>query len=323
MEDVVFGIDIGGTTTTFGLVNTKGEILTESKILTLATEHVTKFLPRLFAELHAMKKSVEDINLVGIGVGVPNGNYLRGTVEKPANLKWGDETPLADLLEAEFKIPVVLTNDANAAALGEMKYGVAQGMKNFIEITLGTGLGSGVVIDGRLVYGHSGFAGELGHLNIKEDGRQSPFGLRGSLEAYVSVTGLRRTLSKMLADSTSPSKLRDVSFNELTGEMISEAAWNGDKVALEAFEYTGHFLGKALAGSVLYTSPEAIILFGGLANAKELILQPTLRYMDKYMLPIFKGTVKVMLSALQRKNAAVLGASALIWLELEEKKKSK
>lgn len=317
--NAVIGIDIGGTTTTFGLVNEKGDILKEATIPTKAEEHVTKYLPRLFKELHDLLSAHSEVQLKGIGVGAPNANYYKGTIEKPANLKWGDETPLKDLIEQEFKVRTALTNDAKAAAIGEMKFGVAQTMKNFIMITLGTGLGSGIVVNGELVYGHTSFAGELGHLIVKDDGRMSPFDRRGSLEAYVSVTGLRRTVSKMLADLTYPSELRSVPYEKLTGEMISEAALKGDKVALEAFEYTGFFLGRALANAVLFTSPEAIVLFGGLAHAKDLIFQPTLRYMEKYMLPVFRGTVRLMLSGLQDKNAAVLGSAALIWHELEKK----
>jgi len=317
----VFGIDIGATTSTLGIVNEKGELLKEGQILTLALEHVTKFLPRLYREMDSMAKSVTDLEVKGIGIGAPNSNFYKGTIEKPANLSWGDETPIVDLVKDKFGLPVFLTNDANAAAIGEMKFGCAQNMKNFLLITLGSGLGSGLVVDGKLVHGATGFAGELGHLLIKEDGRESAYGRRGSLEAYVSVTGLRRTVAKFLADSKSFSKLRDVSYNDLTGEMISDAAIQGDPIALEAFEYTGMFLGRALANSVLYLSPEAIVLFGGLANAKDLIFQPTLKHMEKNMMPVFKRTVKLLLSGLQNKNAAVLGASALAWSELEEAQK--
>jgi glucokinase len=317
--NIVIGLDIGGTTTTFGLVNEKGDILKEATIPTKAEEHVTKFLPRLYKEIHELLDAHKDAHLKGIGIGAPNANFYKGTIEKPANLKWGDETPLVDIMEQEFKVKTALTNDAKAAAIGEMKFGVTKDIKNFIMITLGTGLGSGIVVNGDLVYGHTSFAGELGHLIVKEEGRMSPFDRRGSLEAYVSVTGLRRTVSKMLADLTYPSELRSVPYDKLTGEMISEAALKGDKVALEAFEYTGMFLGKALSNAVLFTSPEAIVLFGGLAYAKDLIFQPTLRYMEKYMLPVFRGTVRLMLSGLQDKNAAVLGSAALIWHELGKK----
>ncbi len=320
VKEVALGIDIGGTTTTFGIVDHQGNILADSKIMTHAKEHVTRFLPRLYEALNTLINDCPSpILLKGAGIGAPNGNYLRGTVEKPANLRWGDETPLAELISKEFGVPTVLTNDANAAALGEMRYGATKGMKNFLMITLGTGLGSGLVVDGKLVYGHTGFAGELGHMNVKEEGREGPFGLKGSLEAYVSVTGIRRTVSKMLADSAADSQLRDISYNQLTGEMITDAALKGDKIALAAFDYTGQFLGKALATAILFLSPEAIVLFGGLANAKDLIFQPTLKHMDTYMHPVFKGSVKLMLSELQHKNAAVLGSAALIWEELDKR----
>jgi glucokinase len=320
--DVTLGIDIGGTTTTFGFVDIEGNIFAEDSILTLADEHVTLFLPRIYEAIDKLYDQVKDIvNLLGIGIGAPNANYFKGTVENPPNLQWGNVVHLADLFERQYKIPAVLTNDANAAALGEMKFGVAKGMKNFILITLGTGLGSGIVVDGDLVYGHTGFAGEMGHTTVNYGGRLCGCGRRGCLETYVSVTGIRRTVSKLLADSLVHSELRNISQNELTGEMISKAALNGDKIALEAFEYTGRILGTKLAEAVLFTSPEAIIMFGGLANSKDLILQPTLRHMDENMFHVFRGTVRLMFSSLQDKNAAVLGASGLIWHELEKRQK--
>jgi glucokinase len=320
-SDITLGIDIGGTTTTFGFVDREGNILAESAILTKSAEHVTTFLPRLYEAIDSLFKEISaDFNWIGIGIGAPNANYFRGTVENPPNLQWGGIVPLADLFEKQYKTPTVLTNDANAAALGEMKFGAAKGMKDFILITLGTGLGSGIVVGGDLVYGYSGFAGELGHTTVNYDGRLCGCGRRGCLETYVSVTGIRRTVSKLLADSLIHSELRDVSQNDLTGEMITNAALKGDKIALEAFEYTGSILGHKLAEAVLYTSPEAIIMFGGLAHAKELILQPTLNYLEENMFSIFKGSVKLMFSQLQHKNAAVLGASALIWHELDVKR---
>lgn len=317
--DYVIGIDIGATTTTFGLVDTVGNISNEGMIETRADEDATRFIPRLNEETGKLFECCgRDKKILGIGVGAPNGNYLKGTVDNPANLRWADETPLAQIISDKFSVKTVLTNDANAAALGEMHFGVAKGMRDFIEITLGTGLGSGIVVDGRLVYGHSGFAGELGHVIVREDGRESPFGRRGALEAYVSVTGLRRTVSKLLADSLQHSELRNISYRELTGEIITEAAMHGDGIALEAFEYTGNILGRGLANAVNFTSPEAIILFGGLAKAKDLIYVPTLRHLDKNLLPAFKGTVKLLLSGLLERNAGVLGAAALIRDELKQ-----
>ncbi len=318
-KELTLGIDIGGTTTTFGFVDIDGNILKESQFMTQAEDHVTAYLPRLFDAIdEAMAELEEGVVIKGIGMGAPNANYFRGTVENPPNLKWGGVVNLVELMQKKYKIPTVITNDANAAALGELRFGAARNMKNFILITLGTGLGSGIVVNGDVVYGHSGFAGEMGHLIVNYDGRLCGDGRRGCLEAYVSVTGIRRTVSKLLADSLVGSELRDVSQSELTGELITQAALKGDKIALEAFEYTGHILGQKLADTVLITSPEAIILFGGLANAKDLIFEPTLRHMEQSLFGPFKGTVKLMMSELQHRNAAVLGASGLIWHELEK-----
>lgn len=315
----VLGIDIGGTTTTIGFVTETGEILAESTMPTQGKDHITYYLPRLYEQINTLKSSLtSEINLKGIGVGAPNANFFKGTIENPPNLAWGGIIPFADILEKEYKVPVKITNDANAAAIGEMLFGAAKGMKNFILITLGTGLGSGIVIDGKLVYGHTGFAGELGHTTVKVNGRLCGCGKRGCLETYVSVTGIRRTVSKLLADTMEQSHLREVSQTNLTGEMITEAALRGDRVALQAFEYTGEVLGQKLADAIAFSSPEAIIFFGGLANAKDLIFQPTLQSMEKYIFPIFRGSVRLMLSSLQNKNAAVLGAGALIWNELKK-----
>lgn len=318
-KQVTLGIDIGGTSTTFGFVDEAGEILAESEMQTQAQEHVTYFLPRLFSAVNELYETIEsEVEWMAIGIGAPNGNYFRGTIENPPNLQWGGIIPFADLIQKHYKLPTVLTNDANAAALGEMKFGAAREMKDFILITLGTGLGSGIVVNGDLLYGSSGFAGEMGHVTVNFNGRICGCGRRGCLETYVSVTGIRRTVSKLLADSMEYSELRSVSQNDLTGEMISKAAWRGDKIALDAFEYTGRILGQKLSEAVLYTSPEAIILFGGLANSKDLILQPTLKHMEQNMFSIFKGTVRLLVSELQDKNAAVLGASGLAWHELHK-----
>jgi len=318
MEEIVLGIDIGGTTTTFGFVNKAGKILEETEFPTKANEHVTSFLPRLYQEVETLAKKLPEHQLKGIGMGAPNANFYRGTIEHPPNLDWGGVIEIKKIIEEHYKIPVAITNDANAAAIGEMKFGVAQDIKNFILITLGTGLGSGIVVDGDLLYGHTGFAGEMGQMIVKEGGRVCGDGRRGCLEAYVSVTGLRRTVAKMLADSLEASPLRAVSFEDLTGEMISEAASKGDKIALDAFEYTGDILGRAISNAILFTSPEAIIFFGGLAHAKDLILQPTLRALEQSYFKQFKGHTKLLISNLQDKNAAVLGAAALIWHELEK-----
>lgn len=320
-KQITLGIDIGGTTTTLGFVDKEGNILNEVEFPTNAKEHVTSYLPRLYSTINKLKTEIkEEYEWLGIGIGAPNANYYNGTIENPPNLAWGGGViNFTELLEKEYSIPCVLTNDANAAAIGEMTFGATKNMKNFVLITLGTGLGSGIIVNGELVYGHTGFAGELGHLIVNPDGRVCGDGRRGCLEAYVSVTGIRRTVAKLLADSTHYSDLRNISYNQLTGKMIYEAALKGDHIAIEAFEYTGQILGEKLADSVLYTSPEAIVLFGGLANAKDFILQPTLKYMEQRMFRMFKGTVKLMISELQDKNAAVLGASALIWHELNKR----
>jgi glucokinase len=321
-KDITLGIDIGGTTTTLGFVDNQGNILSETEILTLAQEHITSFLPRLYDTIDKMREDLgKDFNWLGIGIGAPNGNFYRGTIENPPNLKWGGVVNLVDLVKRQYNLPTLITNDANAAALGEMKFGAARGMRDFIVITLGTGLGSGIVVNGDLVYGHSGFAGEMGHLTVNIDGRMCGCGRRGCLETYVSVTGIRRTVSKLLADSMEVSELRNISPDQLTGKMIHQAALKGDKIALEAFEYTGNILGLKLAEAVAFSSPEAIILFGGLANAKEFIFQPTLQSLERNMFSIFKGSIKLLMSELQDRNAAVLGASGLIWHNLEKGKK--
>ncbi|MCU0447333.1 MAG: ROK family protein [Microscillaceae bacterium] len=319
--DLVLGIDIGGTTTTLGFVDKQGNILIETEILTLAHEHVTSFLPRLYDTIDKMREDLgKIINWLGIGIGAPNGNFYRGTIENPPNLQWGGVVNLVDLVKRQYNLPTLITNDANAAALGEMKFGAARQMRNFILITLGTGLGSGIVVNGDLVYGHSGFAGEMGHLTVNPEGRMCGCGRRGCLETYVSVTGIRRTVSKLLADSMTNSELRSISPQELTGKMIHHAALQGDKIALEAFQYTGDILGLKLAEAVAFSSPEAIILFGGLANAKEFILQPTLNSLERNLFSIFKGSVKLLMSELQDRNAAVLGAAGLIWHDLDKAK---
>lgn len=320
---VTLGVDIGGTTTTMGFVDREGNILAETVMPTQGQDHITAYLPRLFEEIDKLYKPlIGKAEWMGIGLGAPDSNYFRGTIENAHNFNWGGIIPVVDLVKKQYNLPTVITNDANAAALGEMKFGAARGMKDFIVITLGTGLGSGIVSNGELVYGYSGCAGELGHWTVNYDGRQCACGKRGCLETYVSVTGIRRTVSKLLADYIDFSELRKVSQEDLTGEMITKAALKGDKIAIEAFEYTGQILGQKLADAVAFSSPEAIILFGGLANAREFILQPTLQHMEKNMFHLFRGSAKLLISELLNKNAAVLGSSALIWHELEKNKKA-
>ena len=250
----------------------------------------------------------------GIGVGAPNGNFYTGTIEYAPNLPWKGIIPLCKLLQDEFKLPVVLTNDANAAALGEMKYGAAKDMKDFIMITLGTGVGSGIVTNGTLVYGHDGFAGELGHIIIIPDGRyHEGTGKKGSLESYASATGVRLTTLEFLKNSTTPSLLRDIPADELDSKKVYDAAMAGDQLAKDVFDYTGKILGMALANFVMFSSPEAIILFGGLTKAGDLILKPTREHMEANLIQVFQNKVKILVSHLKESDAAILGASALAW----------
>lgn len=320
MTEVVIGIDIGGTFTKFGIVDRDGNCLKENFTSTDKYTEFDVYLEHLHTEIEELIGSInEDISIKGVGIGAPNGNYYQGTIEHAPNLNWKGIIPFVERLKEYFPgLPVVLTNDANAAAIGEMIYGGAKNMDNFIVITLGTGLGSGIVVSGNVVYGHDGFAGELGHVNVKHRGRFCGCGKRGCLETYVSATGIKRTVFKLLAEMVETSELRDISFNDLTAKMISEAAKKGDKIALEAFEITGRILGVKIADAVACTSPEAIFVFGGLSQAGELIFQPTIKNMEENLFPIYKGKVKVLPSQLQDANAAVLGASALAWKELSK-----
>ncbi|MEO9802873.1 MAG: ROK family protein [Reichenbachiella sp.] len=316
MADFVLGIDIGGTYTKYGLVDKKGKVVDEGAFNTHAKEKIEIFLKELKKNISPV---VEGKSVIGVGVGAPNVNHFDGTIKQAANIQWGDDVPLKKLIQQVFDLPTALTNDANAAALGEMKYGGAQGMKNFVVFTLGTGLGSGFVVNGELVYGNSGFAGEIGHVSVNPDGRFCGCGRRGCLETYVSATGIKKTVFKMMADYARPSVLRDVSYNDMTAEMITNAAREHDYIAIKAFEYTGQIFGQKLADTVVHTSPEAIFLFGGLVNAGDYLLDPAVYYMEKFMFKPFKKSVKLLPSALMDKNAAVLGAAALAWDELGDK----
>jgi len=287
--------------------------LTKTEMLyTDAHDTIDTFLKALYEKSAALIQQT-GATLVGVGVGAPNANYYKGTIEYPPNLKWKGVTQFVDLFQKYYDVPMVLTNDANAAAIGEMVYGGAKGMKDFIVITLGTGLGSGIVSNGELIYGHNGFAGEIGHSLVNVFGRRCGCGRRGCLETYVSATGIKRTIYKLLADYNGESELVGTSFENLTADKITEAAKRGDKVAIAAFEYTGRVLGMKLADAVVHTGPEAIFLFGGLTKADEHIFEPTIRYMEDHMLNVFKGKVKLLPSELNDRNAAVLGAAALIW----------
>ena len=332
MKKLVFGIDIGGTNTAFGLVDEKGEIFGESAISTRSYMSYDDY-PRYIEDLAtAMKTLLNSINfnydLVGIGIGAPNGNYYKGTVEIPSNLwKYSKEQieagkkdedrifNLADDLGKHFNgVPVYVTNDANAATIGEMVYGNAKGMQDFVMITLGTGLGSGFVANGEMIYGHDGFAGEFGHVIVeRNNGRACGCGRRGCLETYVSATGIKRTAFELMAKMNNDSDLREIPFSKFEAVMLSTAADKGDAIAIEAFRYTGEVLGKSLADLVATTSPEAIILFGGLAKAGKFLFEPTKWYMEENMLSVFKNKVEILPSGIEGKNAAILGSAALIW----------
>lgn len=315
--ETVIGIDIGGTYTKYGLVDQAGRVYAENSISTHEHKDINSFLKVLHKAIMGSSEILkDDLKIRGIGIGAPNGNYYTGTIEYAPNLNWKGKIPLADMLGEYFNVPVVLTNDANAAALGEMMYGSARNMEHFIVVTLGTGLGSGIVVNGNVVYGHDGFAGEMGHITAVENGRQCGCGRKGCLETYASATGIRRTVYELLANRTEDSELRSIAGNELTAKMIAQEAGKGDKIALKAFDLTGRTLGRCLADAVAYTSPEAIFLFGGLAKAGNLLFKPVREYLEKNLLPIFRNKVKVLPSGLMDTNAAVLGAASLIWKEL-------
>jgi glucokinase len=322
MKEVVIGIDIGGTYTKYGIIDRAGNCLDEDFLSTSTYKEFDAYIENLHSHIENSCQSInDDLSIVGIGIGAPNGNYYKGTIENPPNLNWKGIIPFVDKFKNYYgNIPIVLTNDANAAALGELIYGGAKGMKNFVVITLGTGLGSGIVVNGEIVYGYSGFAGELGHVNVKLRGRDCGCGRKGCLETYASATGLKRTIFRLMAERTIDSELRKFSYNDLSAKMITESARKGDPLAVEAFEYTGRILGSKLADIVAHTSPEAIFLLGGLSQARELIINPTRKALDENLFPIFRNKVRVLLSSLMDKNAAVLGAAALAWKESEREK---
>jgi glucokinase len=321
-KKVVAGVDIGGTNTVIGFVDRDGNIMMEDRFKTHQYPLFEDFVTALYERIESnYKKAEAETELIGIGIGAPMGNINKGTIEYPANLPWKGIMPLADILHKHTDLPIIVTNDANTAAVGEMIYGGAKGMKDFVVITLGTGLGSGFVVDGKLIYGHDGFAGELGHTSIRpgESNRDCGCGKKGCIETYASASGLKRTLLKVMADSIEPSPLRKFSFEELDAKIIHDAALQGDHIAISAFEHTGKMLGFKLADVVAHTNPEAIFLFGGLALAKDLIFEPTKRYMEENLLYIYRGKVKLLESKLSTQNAAVLGASSLIWSVKEQK----
>ncbi|MBS1759623.1 MAG: ROK family protein [Bacteroidetes bacterium] len=316
MPQYAIGIDLGGTNTKFGVVDKNGNILKQDHIATDSHEQVEDFIRELYEHINPMiQESGGNDQFVGIGIGAPNGNFYTGNIEYAANLKWKGIVPLAKLVSEKFNLPAKLTNDANAAAVGEMMYGTAKGMKHFILITLGTGVGSGIVIDGKIVLGNDGFAGELGHTIIRPGGRLHPgTGIRGVLESYASATGVRETALEMLTQQPdTPSLLRDFAANDtITSEIVYDCAMKNDKIANDVFTYTGEILGQSLANFVMFSSPEAIILFGGLANAGDLILNPTKQAMEANLIQVFKNKVAIKFSQLPEADAAILGASALV-----------
>ncbi|ADQ78337.1 glucokinase [Paludibacter propionicigenes WB4] len=311
----VIGMDMGGTNTVFGIVDTRGNVISKSAIKTGTHTDVNLYINDIHAELSKLIEAAGGIGKIkGIGVGAPNGNYYTGNIEFAPNLPWKGIVPFANLMADKFGVPAALTNDANAAAVGEMTYGAAHGMKNFIMITLGTGVGSGIVIDGKVVYGHDGFAGELGHVNVmRNNGRLCGCGKSGCLETYASATGVARSAREILETSTKESLLRNIPVESITSKDVFDAAMQGDEVAKEIFNYTGKILGESFADFVAFSAPEAIVLFGGLSKAGDLILNPIKENMEKNLLPIWKGKVKVLFSELKEADAAVLGASALAW----------
>jgi glucokinase len=325
MKTVAIGVDIGGTNTAIGVVDVDGNVLVKDTISTPSHGDINKYISELAEAIRELIHSVLLLNpeseVLGIGIGAPNGNYYKGTIEHAPNLSFKGVVPFVKLLME--KIPemktIALTNDANAAALGEMIYGGAKGMKDFAMYTLGTGVGSGLVVGGNLVYGHDGFAGECGHTTLIPEGRLCGCGGRGHLEAYCSAPGMKRTAFEIMArENASNSLLAEKSFVELDSKMIFEAAEKGDAVALEVFEQTGEWLGQALADTVHHNSPEAIFLFGGPTAAGEYIFKPTRESMEKHLLPIFKNKIKVLPSQLKSGDAAIVGASALVYKELDK-----
>lgn len=315
MKPYVLGIDIGGTNTVFGIVDARGTVIASNSIKTAKHPDINDYIDELYTEVTRLLEAKDAVDkIAGIGVGAPNANYYTGTIDNAPNLIWHGHIDLAKLLQDKFNLPVAITNDANAAAIGEMTYGAARGLKDFIMITLGTGVGSGIVVNGQLVYGHDGFAGELGHMIVKRsNGRLCGCGRTGCLEAYCSATGVARTAREFLEIRNEPSLLRDMPVDEITSKDVYDAAIKGDKLAKEVFEYTGTILGEAMADMTVFSSPEAFILFGGLAKSGDLLLEPLKRALDKNMLNVFKGKPKVILSELKEADAAVLGASALGW----------
>jgi glucokinase len=309
-KQLAIGIDIGGTNTVFGVVDEKGNCLAQNSIKTSDFPQVSEFVAIVSKEVNILIDSLGHTEIIGMGIGAPNGNYYTGTIDFAPNLKWEGIVHLVDLFKEYFKFPIYLTNDANAAAIGERIYGAAKGVDDFIMVTLGTGLGSGFVVNGNLVYGHDGFAGELGHTIVDKNGRACGCGRKGCLETYASASGIVRTAKEFLANSEN-SLLSGL--NEITSKSIADAAHKGDRLALDIFDYTAEKLGFSLANTVAISSPKLIVLFGGLAQSGDLIIKPTKKYMEDYLLNIYRNKVDILPSKLKASDAAILGASALAW----------
>ncbi len=325
MKKFAVGIDIGGTNTVTGVVDENGKVLVSDRIDTPKHGDAEKYVQELSASIRKVINSVMSINsdaeILGIGIGAPNANYYKGTIEHAANLSFKGVIYFADMLKAQFPEYkyVVLTNDANAATLGEMFYGGAKGMKNFVMYTLGTGVGSGIVVNGDLVYGADGFAGECGHTTLIPNGRSCGCGGRGHLEVYCSAPGMKRTAFELMAKyNATDSLLANKSFNELDSKMIYDAAVAGDKVAKEVFEITGEYLGMGIADTVHHLSPEAVFLFGGPVAAGDYIFKPTIKSMEEHLMPVFRNKIKVLPSKLKMGDAPIVGASALVLKEYEK-----
>ena len=315
-SEYAIGIDIGGTNTKYGIVNHRGEIIAKGDLKTDAYPTIELFVDALYDKLMPLiAANTKDGKVKGIGIGAPNGNYYSGTIEYAPNLIWRGIIPLTKLVTEKFGLPCSLTNDANAAAVGEMNYGAARGMRDFIMITLGTGVGSGIVPNGQLILGHDGFAGELGHATIIPGGRKHwSTDLYGSLEAYCSATGIAVTARELLEKhNDDESLMRSYDPKSIDSKIVYECAIKGDAIAQVVYRFTGEVLGLALANFIMFSSPEAIILFGGVIKAGDLLLNPTKEHMEKNLLPIFQNKIKLIFSELKEADAAILGASALVW----------
>jgi glucokinase len=318
MKKVVAGVDIGGTNTVYGLVDEKGKVLSQGTFKTTDYPKVENFVTALTAAIKKLLAVNKELTLAGIGIGAPDANYHRGTIEHAPNLAWKGIVPLADLIRKKINVPVVVTNDANAAAMGEMIFGGAKKMKDFIVLTLGTGLGSGIVIDGKMVYGHTGFAGELGHMTVVPGGRECGCGRKGCFETYASATGLVKTVQHLLSEMRDESPLRDIPPSKLTSKKIAEAAAKKDPVAVRAMNETAEILGFGIINAIVFSSPEAIFLFGGLAQAGEMLFKPVRAYLEKNNYVLMKNTVKILPSGISESNGAVLGSAALIWNDIKK-----